>query len=209
MGTKNAARPLRIGLTGGIASGKSLVADAFAALGVPVIDTDLIARDVVQPGKPALAEIHTQFGNGVIRTDGSLDRRALRRIVFADDEKRRQLESILHPRIREQTMADAAAVTAPYMVIVVPLLVESPMKGFMDRILVVDCSEATQISRLLRRDAESADQARRMIGAQASRAARLALADDVIDNDGDKRAAIEQAKALHDRYLHLTANSDS
>lgn len=209
MGTKNAARPLRIGLTGGIASGKSLVADAFAALGVPVIDTDLIARDVVQPGKPALAEIHTQFGNGVIRTDGSLDRRALRRIVFADDEKRRQLESILHPRIREQTMADAAAVTAPYMVIVVPLLVESPMKGFMDRILVVDCSEATQISRLLRRDAESADQARRMIGAQASRAARLALADDVIDNDGDKSAAIEQVKALHDRYLHLTANSDS
>lgn len=196
-------------MTGGIASGKSLVADAFAALGVPVIDTDLIARDVVQPGQPALEEIKARFGAGVVRADGSLDRRALRRIVFANDEKRRQLESILHPRIRDQAMADAAAVTAPYMVIVVPLLVESPMKAFMDRILVVDCSEATQIKRLLRRDAESEEQARRMIDAQASRAARLAMADDVIHNDGDKHAAIDQVRALHDRYLHLTANSDS
>ena len=153
--------PLRIGLTGGIASGKSTVADMFADLGVPVIDTDVIAREVVRPGQPALDEIREAFGAGVIAADGTLDRPAMRSIVFGDDAARRRLESILHPRIGKATREQAAAAGGPYQVIVVPLLVESSLRGFVDRVLVVDCDEDTQVSRLLARDAESEDQARR------------------------------------------------
>ena len=132
---------LRIGLTGGIASGKSLVAGYFEDLGVPVIDTDVIAREVVAPGMPALDEIRATFGEAVIANDGSLDRQEMRRIVFSDNEKRRQLETILHPLIRESAARQAHAANGPYVIVVVPLLFESPMKESMDRILVVDCRE--------------------------------------------------------------------
>lgn len=195
----------RIGLTGGIASGKTMVADFFSELGVPVIDTDVIARQVVEPGTAALDEIRGTFGDEVMQEDGSLNRKALREIVFADTAKREQLEAILHPRIREETMRQVAAVIEPYMIIVVPLLVESPMSALMDRVLVVDCSEETQLRRLLLRDGENVVTAQRIIDAQASRADRLAIADDVIDNDGDPAKAREQALELHQSYLALTA----
>ena len=195
--------PLRIGLTGGIASGKSLVADMFAARGVPVIDTDVIARDVVQPGEPALKEIEQQFGPEILDADGRLDRRRLRELVFADDGRRRALEAILHPRIRIEAVRRSAAAGGDYQIIVVPLLVESPMRRFMDRVLVVDCSEETQLERLLERDTGTEEQARRILAAQASRKARLGIADDVLDNDGTKEEAATQVEHLHNRYLDL------
>lgn len=198
-------KPLRIGLTGGIASGKSTVADMFAGLGVPVIDTDVVAREVVRPGEPALAEIREAFGDRVIAQDGTLDRAAMRAIVFGDDLARRRLEAILHPRIGEATRRQADAAGGPYQVIVVPLLVESSLRKYVDRVLVVDCSEDTQIARLLARDAESEAQARRILAAQSSREERMAIADDVIANDGDLDEAREQVEALHRRYLRAAA----
>jgi dephospho-CoA kinase len=206
---ESARKPLRIGLTGGIASGKSTVADMFAELGVPVIDTDVIAREVVEPGQPALEEIRDSFGKEVIADDGSLDRAAMRRRVFADDNARRRLEAILHPRIRESAMQQADLAGGAYQLIVVPLLVESPMRQAMDRILVVDCDVDVQVARLLERDAETEDQARRIIGAQASREQRLAIADEVIRNDGPISETRRQVERLHSHYLQLSANSDS
>jgi dephospho-CoA kinase len=194
-------KPLRVGLTGGIASGKSTVADMFADLGVPVIDTDVIARDVVRPGQPALDEIREDFGDAVIAADGTLDRSAMRAIVFGDETARRRLERILHPRIGEATRAQADAAGGPYQIVVVPLLVESSLRDFVDRVLVVDCDEETQIERLLSRDAESEVQARRILAAQSSRAERLAIADDVVANDGDLDDTREQVATLHRRYL--------
>lgn len=205
MGTDSPGlRPLRIGLTGGIASGKSTVANFFAELGAPIIDTDVIAREVVAEGAPALDRIRDAFGDSVFNDDGSLDRQSMRTLVFADDEKRQQLEGILHPLIREAAVMQAGAVTAPYMIIVVPLLVESPMKDFMDRVLVVDCSEHVQLDRLKLRDKEDEEQARRMIAAQASRDERLAIADDIVLNDADLGATRSRVAALHEKYLELS-----
>jgi dephospho-CoA kinase len=201
--------PLRIGLTGGIASGKSTVADMFADLGVPVIDTDVIARDVVRPGQPALEEIREAFGAGVIAADGTLDRSAMRAIVFGDDAARRRLEAILHPKIREVTIGQAEAAGGAYQVIVVPLLVESSLRAFVDRVLVVDCDEEIQVARLLERDAEPEQQARKILAAQSTRDERLAIADDVIENEGSLEDAREQVLALHRSYLREAAARDS
>jgi len=195
--------PLRIGLTGGIASGKSTVADLFARLGVVVIDTDVIARELVQPGQPALNEIRQTFGDAVISDDGTLDRRAMRQHIFSDDDARQQLEDILHPRIQKDTLNKAAAASGDYLLIVVPLLTESALRHEVDRILVVDCDEATQIERLLARDAETEDQARRILASQASREERLAIADDIIHNDASFDATVSQVSAMHDNYLAL------
>ena len=194
-------KPLRIGLTGGIASGKSTVADMFAELGAPVIDTDVIAREVVEPGQPALAEIREAFGAGVIAADGSLDRSAMRAIIFDDEAARRRLEGILHPKIGKATVDQADAAGGDYQIIVVPLLVDSSLRAFVDRVLVVDCDEETQVARLLARDAESEAQARRILAAQSSRAERLAIADDVISNDGSVEETREQVRSLHRSYL--------
>lgn len=194
---------LRIGLTGGIASGKTTVADLFADLGAAVVDTDVIAREVVQPGQPALEEIRAEFGAAVIAKDGTLDRGSMRQLVFADDQARQRLEAILHPRIGEETLRQAQAARGDYTIIVVPLLVNSALRQAVDRVLVVDCDEATQIRRLLERDAESEEQARSILAAQSSRAERLAIADDVIENSStleDLRAAVS---AFHDRYKAL------
>lgn len=195
--------PLRIGLTGGIASGKSTVAEMFAGLGGVIIDTDVIAREVVEPGQPALDEIRHEFGDAVIAENGRLDRAAMRRIVFADEDARTRLERILHPCIRDATRRAAASAGGDYQVIVVPLLVESPMRAFVDRVVVVDCDEKTQIQRLMARDAETEGQARRMLAAQASREERLAIADDVVRNDGDLNDTLSQVESLHRRYLAL------
>ena len=177
----------------------------FADLGVPVIDTDVIAREVVRPGQPALAEIYEAFGAGVIAADGTLDRSAMRAIVFGEDDARRRLESIVHPRIGKATREQADAAGGAYQVIVVPLLVESALREFVDRVLVVDCDEDTQVARLLARDAESEDQARRILAAQSRRTERLAIADDVIANDGSVDETHERVLALHERYLREAA----
>lgn len=195
--------PLRVGLTGGIASGKSTVADMFEGLGATIIDTDVVARDVVAPGEPALDAIRHEFGDEVFDADGALDRAALRSIVFADEDARDRLEAILHPLIRERTEALAATAGGDYQIIVVPLLVGSPLQDLVDRIVVVDCDESAQIRRLMARDAESEGQARRMLAAQSSRDQRLQIADDVVRNDGELTATLEQVEKLHRRYLEM------
>ncbi len=205
---KPANHPLRIGLTGGIASGKTTVANYFAGLGVPIIDTDVIAREVVAQGAPALDEIRDVFGDEVFQLGGTLDRRAMRKIVFSDDVKRQQIEDILHPRIRDAVYQRAAETDGPYLIIVVPLLFGSPMTDFMDRVLVVDCSEEVQLSRLLARDTENEEQARRIISSQASREERLSIADDVVQNDGDKEDTRQRVDALHNEYLRLSDATD-
>jgi dephospho-CoA kinase len=197
--------PLRIGVTGGIASGKSTVTQMFAELGVPVIDTDIIAREVVEPGQPALEEIRRRFGEQMIDAHGHLDRAAMRNAVFTDDDARRDLEAILHPRIGAETRRQAAAAGGEYQLIVVPLLVESALRTFVDRVLVVDCDEETQLARLLARDAESPDQARRMLAAQASRQERLDIANDVIVNNGSLEETRNQVRVLAERYSRLAA----
>ena len=193
-------RPLRVGLTGGIASGKSTVADMFAELGIPVIDTDVIAREVVEPGKPALEEIGQRFGEHMIDAAGNLDRSAMRKLIFADEHARRDLEAILHPRIGEETRRQSEAADGPYQVIVVPLLTESALRDFVDRILVVDCNEERQVERLLARDAESVEQAQRILAAQSTREERLAIADDVINNDHSRIHLRDQVTALDRQY---------
>lgn len=201
--TRSDNQPFRIALTGGIASGKSVVADLFAELGVAVIDTDVIAREVVAPGRPALDEIRARFGDGMIAADGSLDRAAMRAAIFADSNARRDLEAILHPRIGAETRRQADAAGGRYQLIVVPLLVGSPLVEFVDRVLVVDCEEDTQIRRLLARDAESIEQARRILAAQAGREERLAIADDVINNDHSLAHLRDQVADLDRQYSRL------
>ena len=195
------ATPFRVGLTGGIASGKTTVANTLAALGARVIDTDAIAREAVAPGQAALAELEQHFGGAIIRADGSLDRRRLREMVFADAAARHELEAILHPRIRVETLRQADAAGGLYQVIVVPLLTRSELRAAMDRILLIDCRQNTQIQRLVARDAESAEQARRILKAQASRREYLAIADDVIDNSGTLAALRQASLAIHRQYL--------
>jgi dephospho-CoA kinase len=199
---------LRVGLTGGIASGKSTVAEMFAELGVPVIDTDLIAREVVEPGQPALAEIRGRFGERMINADGNLDRAAMRELIFADDEARRDLEAILHPRIGAETRRQAEVVGGLYQLIVVPLLTESALLDFVDRVLVVDCDEERQVERLLERDTETIEQARRIVSSQASRHDRLSIADDVIDNNGDLHATKLAVIRLDQMYRLLARRRD-
>jgi len=198
-------RAFTVGLTGGIASGKSLVANLFAEHGAVVIDTDQIARDVVQPGRPALAQIVTAFGAEVLDWDGGLDRRRMRQTVFADPNRRLQLEAILHPAVRAELACRAAAADGPYQIHVIPLLVESGRREGLDRVLVVDCAPDQQLARLLSRDAETVAQAEAIIAAQADRESRLKAADDVIRNDGKPAELARQVDELHRLYLSLAS----
>jgi dephospho-CoA kinase len=201
---KRRGRPrLRVGLTGGIASGKSTVAALFAALGVPVIDTDVLAREVVAPGEPLLGRLVERFGTGILAADGSLDRRALRGIVFADDRARADLEALLHPAIRAALEARSAAAGGPYQILAIPLLVESGRPDRVDRVLVVDCEPGLQLRRVQARDGSTRAEAEAILRAQASREARLAAADDVILNEGSLEALRGQVEGLHARYLTL------
>lgn len=195
-----------IGLTGGIASGKSALEKAFAAHGVVVADADLLAREVVAPGEPALAAVVEHFGAGVLRADGQLDRAALRVRVFGDPDQRRALEAILHPAIRARLEAICRAAPGPYAIAMVPLLTEGGGRAaypWLHRILVVDTPAAVQKARLMQRDGIDATLADQMMAAQASRAERLALADDIVVNDGDIHHLQHAADALHLRYLAL------
>ncbi len=196
-----------IGLTGGIGSGKSAAAERFAELGVPVIDTDVIAHELTRPGSRALDVIRASFGEAVIAADGSLDRPVLRRRVFVDPAARRQLEAILHPLILHEVKARLASLSGPYAVAVIPLLVETgAYDALVDRIAVVDCPEELQIARTIARSGLTPDEVGAILAAQAARPARLAVADDVIVNTGSLAALRDQVDALHQRYLTLAAN---
>jgi len=193
--------PFRVALTGGIASGKTTVANLFAALGVSVIDTDVIARQVVEPGQPALAAVVETFGTDVLDADGRIDRRRMRERVFGDADARRRLEAILHPAIRAEMERQSREAGGPYQLLVIPLLVESGRRDHVDRVLVVDVPEATQVERLVRRDAVPREQAEAALRAQATREARLAFADDVIENTGDMAVLTARVAELHRGYL--------
>jgi dephospho-CoA kinase len=197
---------LVVGLTGGIGSGKTAVSDRFAHYGVPVIDTDLIARELVEPGQPALAEIAAEFGPECLDNEGRLNRAHLRQRVFADEADRRRLEAILHPRIRAVARERIAALTTPYCLLVIPLLAETGMTDLVDRVLVVDVSEAEQTRRVMARDRIDETQARRILVAQASRSQRLALADEVVENSGDFASLDQQIAKLHRHYLQIVAD---
>jgi len=202
---RDSTRPFRVGLTGGIASGKSVVAGMFADLGIPIIDTDVIAREVVEPGQPALEEIRERFGEHMIDAAGNLDRAAMRKTIFMDENARSDLEAILHPRIGAETRRQADAADGDYQIIVVPLLVSSRLIDFVDRVLVVDCDEESQVHRLQARDAETVEQARKILAAQASREERLAIADDVIVNDGTLAETRATVARLDLKYRQITA----
>ena len=199
------ARTFRVGLTGGIASGKSTAAKFFGALGVPILDSDQIARDVVEPGQPPLERLVERFGPSILTPDGHLDRPALRNIVFSDPKARADLEALTHPAIGAAMEARSAAAGGPYQILVIPLLVEKSLAAHVDRVLVVDCEEALQIRRLRDRDGSTAEQVQAILRAQATRAARLKAADDVIRNDADMSAVRDQVAALHARYLEFAA----
>jgi dephospho-CoA kinase len=195
----------RVALTGGIASGKTTVANLFANRGVPLIDTDVIAREVVEPGQPALAAVVAAFGPSVLDADGRLDRRRMRDRVFKDPAARKQLEGILHPAIRAEMERQSAQAPGPYQVLVIPLLAEGGRRDHIDRVLVVDAPEALQVERLMRRDGSTREQALAALSSQAKRDARLAIADDVIVNDGDAAALDAPVEELHRAYLELAA----
>ena len=196
----------RIGLTGGIATGKSAVASMFGDLGVPVIDSDQIAREVVQPGQPALGDIVAAFGPEALDARGELDRERLRAIVFADDELRQQLETILHPRIRAVMLEATHRIGGPYQLMVVPLLVEVGFQSQVDRVLVVDCPAKIQRERLAARDGETDDRGELIIRAQTDRKVRLAAAADIISNAGSLAATRQQVETLHNTYINLAAS---
>jgi dephospho-CoA kinase len=199
----------RIGLTGGIASGKSTVANLFAALGITIVDTDLLAREVVAPGSALLPRIAGHFGAQVLQKDGSLDRAALRSRVFENPAERQWLERLTHPAIRELTDKRCESATSDYVIVAIPLLVETAGAERFDRVLVVDCSPEIQLARLQARDGTTRAEAQRMLAAQATREQRLAVADDVVTNDGDLAALREQVEKLHRQYLKLaSAQSD-
>ena len=193
--------PYRIGLTGGIASGKSTVANLFAALGITIIDTDQLAREVVAPGSPLLARIAEHFGGEILNADGSLDRRALRNRIFENSAERAWLEALMHPAIRALTDARSEEAPSAYCIVAIPLLAETRGEERFDRVLVVDCAPDLQLARLVARDGVTREAAGRILAAQASREARLAIADDVIRNDGDIVALRNQVEKLHRQYL--------
>jgi len=199
-------QPLVIGVTGGIGSGKSTVCSAFESFGIPVIDTDQVAREVVVPGSEGLADVVNEFGSEILASDGTLDRAALRRIVFADPERRRRLEALLHPRIRTHVRALVDTVSTPYCLIGIPLLVERGNSQQVERVLVVDCPEDVQIARVIARDKLTAQEVRAIMRTQATRQERLDMADDVVVNATDLATVQAQVEALHAKYLALAAS---
>jgi dephospho-CoA kinase len=194
---------LVIALTGGIGCGKSAVASHLETLNVPIIDADLLAHQLVRPGMPALLEIQATFGDELVDAEGALDRAALRRIVFDNPAQRKRLEGILHPRIRKAMEAWIAEQEAPYVVLVIPLLLETGQTDLADRVLVVDCEESQQIERVLQRDQLAREQIQQIMASQVDRQTRLQGADDVIENNGSLEDLIEATERLHFDYLEM------
>ena len=197
---------LVVGLTGGIGSGKSAAADEFARLGATVVDTDAIAHELTGPGGAAVPEVKRLFGSAFVDPAGAMNRKRMRDLVFSDPEEKQRLEGLLHPMIRAESTRRIAAAAGPYVVHVVPLLVESPdYRERFGRVLVVDCPEALQIERVRQRSGLPEEEVRRILSTQAQRDKRLAAADDVIDNSGPVAALQHQVQKLHEKYLALAA----
>ena len=202
--TASHTQPLVIGLTGGIGSGKSTVANGFGELGVPLIDADLIARELVEPGQTALEEIRAVFGPGCLNAEGRLDRTRIQQRIFNDETLRLRLEAILHPEIRRRIKALITDIRAAYCIVVIPLLLETGQNDLVDRILVVDAPEEEQIKRVAARDKLSHNAVIRIMRTQADRETRLASADDIIVNNSGLESLTSQIQSLHHRYLELT-----
>lgn len=194
---------LKIGLTGGIGCGKSTVCKIFSDLGVPIIDTDALARQAVTPGSECLNRLVQNFGNDILLTDGILDRKKLRDIVFTNNQKLKELESIVHPEIRRLLRQQLNTISSPYVIIAIPLLIEKSWNNDVDRILVVDCSEESQTARASSRDNRQPSDIQKIMDAQATRQQRLAVADDVIHNDTDLDSVYRQVEKLHLYYTQL------
>ncbi len=197
-------QPLVVGLTGGIGSGKTTVANGFAELGVPLIDADLIARELVEPGQAALDEIRTVFGPGCLTAEGRLDRAHIQQRIFNDKTLRLRLEAILHPVIRKRIKALITGVRTAYCIVVIPLLLETGQNDLVDRILVIDAPEEEQIKRVAARDKLSHNAIIKIMQTQADRETRLANADDIIVNNSDLETLTSQIQTLHRRYLELS-----
>jgi len=195
---------LIVGLTGGIASGKSTASQYFETLGIPVIDADIIARQLVQPGQTALQQITARFGNEILDSNGQLDRAKLRSLVFNDSKSRQDLESILHPLIRAEMQRQVNMLDEPYCILAIPLLIETGQTGLVDRILVIDSDEKLQYRRLQQRDKLDDNTIKNIIRSQASREQRLAAADDIAGNNGSITELQTQLKHYHQRYLQLS-----
>jgi dephospho-CoA kinase len=196
-------RVFTVVLTGGIASGKTAVSEVFRQFGIPVIDTDIIARELVQPGMPALTLISAAFGADYLDSGGRLDRRKMREAIFSNTQKKSRLEAILHPLIGAEVLGRIEQLDSPYCILVVPLYTESKSYRWVDRVLVVDVGEEVQIQRVMKRDRASRDQAKAILQAQAGRQDRLALADDVIDNSGSFSELQKKVETLHQHYQQL------
>lgn len=195
-----------VALTGGIGSGKSTVANEFTKLGVPIIDADVIARQVVEPDTPALQAIKYRFGDNILNADGSLNRSALRQKIFSSPEEKRWLNNLLHPLIHAETLRQFQTADGPYLLWVVPLLVENGLQQKAQRVLVVDVSRNIQLERTLARDGTSREQAENILAAQATREQRLAYANDIIDNNGNQTQLASRVAELHRLYLKLAAS---
>lgn len=194
---------LIVGLTGGIGSGKTTVANIFAELGVHIIDTDIIARELVEPGQPALKKIVEYFGDHILKNDGQLDRKKLAEITFKNNTKRKALETILHPGIKEAMLATLKTIKAPYCITVIPLLLETKQEDLVDRILVVDCDPDDQVKRVKNRDQRNEEQIQSIINSQISRNSRLNAATDIIKNTGNMQDLHDNVVKLHKKYLEL------
>ncbi len=199
---------LKVGLTGGIGCGKTTVAKIFAQLNIPVIDADEIAHRLVAIGQPALAQIHQEFGADILSPDGSLNRKKLGELIFSDPKQKQKLESILHPLVYQAIEAELRLLNAPYCIISIPLLFETNMSHFVDRILVVDCAVETQIERVRSRDNLTVERIQSIIDSQASRNFRIEQADDLIENSGTDDKLAERVKKLHNLYLSLSTCRD-
>lgn len=199
-----AANPFVIGVTGGIGSGKTAATDAFIALGINVVDADLMSREVVKPGKPALAAIAEHFGQNILQADGWLDRKALREVIFHDASEKKWLESLLHPLIRQEIITRLQSSESPYTLLSSPLLLETDQHKLCNRVLLIDAPEALQLQRTLERDHSSADTVRAIMASQFSRQQRLDMADDVIVNDTDLASLHNAVLTMHEKYLELS-----
>lgn len=197
-----------VALTGGIGSGKSTIANIFAALGVDIIDADAIARQVVEPGQPALAAVHAHFGNEILLPDGTLNRALLRKKIFSSAVDKCWINDLLHPLIHGRTQQQLAQARSAWCLWVVPLLVENRLQQCADRVLLVDVDRTTQITRTIKRDQISREQVEHILAAQATREARLAAADDIIDNCGLPETVAARVAELHEQYLALAAATD-
>jgi dephospho-CoA kinase len=198
-----------VGLTGGIGSGKTTVANLFAAQGISLVDADIVAREVVAKGSEGLKAIVTHFGAEMLTPAGELDRARLRQRIFNHTEAREWVNQLLHPMIRQEMLKQVENASSPYVIMVVPLLFENGLDRLVNRTLVVDISPELQISRTVTRDAVDAAQVNNIIGSQSSRSEKLARADDIIDNQGEISALTREVLALHQRYLQLSGNDNA